>query len=86
VLPLSYGSGLHLPAEVNSGAAMCPTALDHTSPLRWALALALVLWLRTSPPGRGGLWCCHVSYGSGPRLPIEVGSGTAMCPVASYGL
>jgi hypothetical protein len=25
---------------------------------------------------------CHVPYGSGPHLPAEVGSGTAMCPMA----
>jgi hypothetical protein len=26
--------------------------------------------------------CCHMSYGSRPRLPAEVGSGTATCPMA----
>jgi hypothetical protein len=25
---------------------------------------------------------CHVSYGSGPRLQAEVGSGATMCPMA----
>jgi hypothetical protein len=39
-------------------------ALDYASRLRWALALPRVLWLRTSPPGGGGLWRCHVSRGS----------------------
>jgi hypothetical protein len=31
---------------------------------------------------QGGLRCYHVSYGSGPRLPAKVGSGTATCPTA----
>jgi hypothetical protein len=62
--------------------AMCPTALDLASYLRWALVLPCVLWLRTSPPSRGGLQCCHVSYGSGPRLPTELGSSAAICPIA----
>jgi hypothetical protein len=48
----------------------------------WASALPRVIWLRTSPLGCGGLWCCHMSYGSGPRLPIEVGSGATTCPTA----
>jgi hypothetical protein len=39
------------PAEVGSGAATCPMALDLASRLRWAPALPHVLWLRTSPPG-----------------------------------
>jgi hypothetical protein len=29
-----------------------------------------------------GLRRCHVSYGSGPRLLVEVGSGAATCPMA----
>jgi hypothetical protein len=33
----------------------------------------------TSPPYRGGLQRCHVSSGSGPHLPAEVGFGTATC-------
>jgi hypothetical protein len=24
---------------------------------------------------------CHVSYGSGPRLPAKMGSGATMCPM-----
>jgi hypothetical protein len=55
---------------------------DLVSPLRWAPALPHFLWLRTSPPDRGGLRRCHVSYGSEPRLPIEVGSSAATCPIA----
>jgi hypothetical protein len=38
------------------------------------------LWLQTSPPYWDGLRCCHVSNGSGPRLPVEVGSDAATCP------
>jgi hypothetical protein len=25
---------------------------------------------------------CHMPYGSGPHLPVEIGSGIAMCPMA----
>jgi hypothetical protein len=45
-------------------------------------ALSCVPQLRTSPFYRGGFRCCHVSYGSGPHLPIGEGSGTAMCRAA----
>jgi hypothetical protein len=44
--------------------------------------LPRVLWLRTLPPGRGGLQRCHVSYGSEPRLLTEVVFGAATCPMA----
>jgi hypothetical protein len=43
------------------------------------LPRALRLWI--SPPCQGGLWCCHVFYGSRPRFPIEVDSCAATCPV-----
>jgi hypothetical protein len=79
---LPYGSKPYLPAEVGSGAAMCHMALNLASRLRWAPVLPCVLWLRTSPPGKGGLRRCHVSYGSGPRLPEEVGSGATKYPMA----
>jgi hypothetical protein len=79
---VSRGSGPHLPVEVGSGAVTCPMAPDLTSQSRWALALPHVLRLRTSPPDWGEFWCCHVSYGSGPLLPAEVGSDAAMCHMA----
>jgi hypothetical protein len=44
------------------------------------LSRALRLW--TLPPSCGGLRRCHMSYGSGPRLPAKVGSGAATCPMA----
>jgi hypothetical protein len=44
--------------------------------------LPRVLWLRISPPSWGGLRRCHVPYGSGPRLPAEVDSSAATCPMA----
>jgi hypothetical protein len=61
---MSYGFGSRLSAEVGSSATTCPMALDLASWLRWASALPCVLWLRTSPPDRGGLRCYHVSHGS----------------------
>jgi hypothetical protein len=79
---VSYGSGPRLSTEVGSNAATCPMTLDLTSQLRWAPALPHVLWLQTSPLTRGELWCCHMSYDSGPRLPDEVGSSAAVCPIA----
>jgi hypothetical protein len=36
---MAYGSGPRLPAEVGSGAAMCPVASELASRLRWALEL-----------------------------------------------
>jgi hypothetical protein len=57
-------------------------ALDLASWLRWAPVLPCVLWLWVSPLGSGGLQRYHVPYGFGPRLPVEVGSGAAMCPTA----
>jgi hypothetical protein len=44
----------------------CPAASDPAS-LRGGL--------RTSPPCPEGLRCCHMSYGSGPHLPAQEGSG-----------
>jgi hypothetical protein len=61
---VSYGSGPRLSAKVGSDVVMCPMALDLASWLRWALVLPSVLWLRTLPPGWGGLQRCHVSHGS----------------------
>jgi hypothetical protein len=79
---MPYVSGPRLSAEMGSGAATCPMARDLASQLRWAPALPRAPWLQTSPPGSGGLQRCHVSYGSGPRLPAEVSSNAAMCPMA----
>jgi hypothetical protein len=45
--------------------------------------LLRVARLRTLPPYSGGLWCCHMSRGSGPRLPTREGSGAATCPMTS---
>jgi hypothetical protein len=67
----------HLPTWVGSSAATCPVVPDLASLPRWALALPHVLWLRTSPPCEGGLWCCHVSLHSGPHFPAEVGSSAS---------
>jgi hypothetical protein len=39
-------------------------------------------WPRASPPYRVELRRCHVFLGSGPRLPTEVGSGSATCSSA----
>jgi hypothetical protein len=79
---VSNGSRPRLPAEVGSSAATCPMALELTSQLRWALTLPLVIWLWISHLGWGGLQCCDVSYGSGPRLLAEVGPGAATCHMA----
>jgi hypothetical protein len=82
---VSYGSGPRLPAEVVSGAATCPMALDLANRLRWTVALPHVLWFRIPPPGRCGLRRCHMSYGSKPLLSAEVGSSATMCPTGPYG-
>jgi hypothetical protein len=74
---VSYGSGRRLSVEVGSDAVTCLMAW-----LRWAPVLPRVIWLRTSSPDWGGLRRCHVSYDSETRLPAEVGSGAATCPVA----
>jgi hypothetical protein len=79
---VTYGSGPRFLAEVGSGAVTCPMSLDLASRLRWAPVLPCALWLRTSPPSWGGLQRCHVSYGSRPCLPAEVGSGAAKCHMA----
>jgi hypothetical protein len=48
----------------------CNNALSRV-PQHWA-----------QPPCVGGLWCCHASYGSGPRLPTREGFETTMHPAA----
>jgi hypothetical protein len=42
-------------------------------------ALPCALQLRTMHLCQGGLRRCHVSYSSGPCLPVEVGSSAATC-------
>jgi hypothetical protein len=59
-----YSFEPRLSAEVGSGAVMCPMVSDLASHLRWAPMLSRALWLRTSPPSRGGIQRCHVSHGS----------------------
>jgi hypothetical protein len=78
----SYGTRPHLPTEVSSGATTCPTAPNPTFLPRWAPALPCIPWHRTPPPCWGGLWSYHMSYGSGPHLPTEVGSNPIACPMA----
>jgi hypothetical protein len=48
----------------------------------YILALPRVIWLWTLLFCRDGLWCCHVSNGSEPRLPTEVASNTTTCSEA----
>jgi hypothetical protein len=63
-------------------AIMCPTAPDLTSLQMRVSVLPRILQPRTSPTYRGGLRRCHVTYGYRPCLPVELGSGAAMCPMA----
>jgi hypothetical protein len=79
-IPCSFR--LCLPIEVGSSAAAFPTTPDLVSLPRWALALPCVPRPQTSPPCRGGLQCCLVSHSPTPRLPIEMGSSIATCPMA----
>jgi hypothetical protein len=64
---------------VHPCATTCPAPSDLASLLRWAPVPQCVLRLRTSPPCRGRLQCCHVSHGLGPRLLAKVSSGTVTC-------
>jgi hypothetical protein len=64
---------IHTPSQdkeqdVYPRTASCPAAPDLAFLPRWATTLPCVLWHQTPPPYWGGLWCCHVSYGSRPRL------------------
>jgi hypothetical protein len=67
---------------VHPCATTCPTALNPASLPGWAPVLPHIPRLWTSPPYLDGLRFCHVSYGFGPRLPAETGSGTVTCPMA----
>jgi hypothetical protein len=79
---VSRSPGPRLPTEEGSSAVMCPAAPDLASLLRKAPVLSCVMLPQTSLPCRGGLQCCHMSYGFGPHLPTEMGSGVAVRPVA----
>jgi hypothetical protein len=63
-------------------ATMCPAASDPASLLRWAPALPRVPQLRTPPPCRGELRCCHVPISFGPHFPVTEGSDGATCLMA----
>jgi hypothetical protein len=82
---VSYGSGSYLPTREGSGAATCPAALDPASLHERALTLPRVPRLRILPPCSRGLQRCHVSHGTGPRLPAWEGSSAVMCPAALCG-
>jgi hypothetical protein len=72
----------HLPIEVGSGAAMCPTAPDLTSLLRWVSVLPRGSWSQASSSCWVELRCRHAFLSSGPHLPAEVASSAATCPMA----
>jgi hypothetical protein len=61
---VSRGSRPHFLEDMGSGTATCPKTLDPASQLRWAPVSSHVLQLQTTPPCRGWLWRCHVSYGT----------------------
>jgi hypothetical protein len=61
---VSCGSGPYLPAQEDSDAATCLTALDPASLLERAPTLSRVPRLRILPPCLGGLRRCHMSRGS----------------------
>jgi hypothetical protein len=66
---VSCNFGSNLPTDVGSGTTMFPTAPDLASLLKWTPALPRVSQLRSLPPWRGELRCCHVSHGSELWLP-----------------
>jgi hypothetical protein len=59
--------------------ATCAAAPDPASLPRWAPVLPRASWHRTPAPCSGGLQCCRVSHGSGPRLCAWEGTGATMC-------
>jgi hypothetical protein len=88
--PCSEGSGAATcslvldPASLRgsgSGAATCPMSLDLASMLGRAPKLPHVPRRRTPPPYSRGLWRCHMSHGSRPRLPTLEGSRATTCPM-----
>jgi hypothetical protein len=82
-VPRGFGSCLS--AREGSGVATCPAAPDPASLLGRALALPHVPRLWILPPCSRGLQRCHVSHGTGPRLPAWEGSSAVMCPRLSVG-
>jgi hypothetical protein len=70
---------------MHSHAVMCHAALDLASLSRWAPVLPRVLQLWTSHLRQGKLRRCHVSHGTGPRLPAGEGSGAVMHPIVPCG-
>jgi hypothetical protein len=75
-----HGFGPRLPARKGSSATTCHMTSDLTTLLWRAPILPRVTRLRTPPPSSGGLWCCHLSHGYGPRLAAREGSGAVTCP------
>jgi hypothetical protein len=69
----SHGCRPRLPAQEGFVVAMCPVDPDLASLLRRGLVPPHVPRLRISPLYSGGLLCCHMSHGSGPRTPYSVG-------------
>jgi hypothetical protein len=72
--PLSVPCRLGTPAynlQVKTKSGACNHTSPHT-PQHWNL-----------PPDRRGLRGCHMSSGSGARLPVREGSSIAMCTMAS---
>jgi hypothetical protein len=66
-------------------AVMCHAAPDLASLSRWAPVLPRVLQLWTSHLRQGKLRRCHVSHGTGPRLPAGEGSGAVTHPIVPCG-
>jgi hypothetical protein len=78
---MSISSGPYLSDEVGSDDVTRSMASDPASMSRRALTPPRVPQLWTPFPHRGGLRYCHVSQGSGPRLPTGEGSGAATYPM-----
>jgi hypothetical protein len=83
---MACSSGSRLLARECSSAAMCPMVPDPASQLGRTLVQPHVLWLRTPPLSTDGLQCCHVSHGSGSRLPMWAVSDAVICPAALSGM
>jgi hypothetical protein len=79
---VSSGSGSYLPAREGFGVTTCLMASDPASTLGRAPVPPRVQWLQILPPCSGGLRCCRVSHGSGPRLIARESSSVATCPMA----
>jgi hypothetical protein len=77
---VSYGPRPRLLAELSSGAAICSSALDLTSPAEVGFDAVTCHVAPASASPRGDFRRCHVFLNSGPHLPVEVGSGAVMWP------